>query len=87
MNMIVTAVKDLKSDHFLQPQFSRSLADVMRSWELVSNEGNSLVSKFPDDYVLYKLAEFNPDTGEIASLSHPESLASAAEMKKRHETL
>jgi len=87
MSMIVTAVKDLKSDQFLQPQFSRSLADVMRSWEIVANEGNSLVSKFPDDYVLYKLAEFNPDTGEILALDHPDFLASAAEMKKRRETI
>lgn len=81
--MIITAVKDLKSDIFLQPQFQRSVADAMRNWEIIANEGDHLVSRFPDDYVLYKLGNFNAETGEVTVSERPENLASAAELKKR----
>lgn len=82
--MIITAVKDIKSEIFLQPQFQRSMADAMRNWEIVANEGDSLVSRFPNDFVLYQLGEYTED-GTVLALPKPKSLASAAEMKRKPE--
>lgn len=81
--MIISAVKDLKSDIFLQPQFQRSVADALRNWEIVANEGDSMVSRFPDDFVLYQLGTFDPNTAQIELLDRPSNLASAAELKRK----
>lgn len=83
--MKITAVKDVKSDSYLQPQFVRSLPDALRAWEVVANEGDSLVSRFPDDFYLHHLGEFDVNTGVITVLARPNSLGSAREFKKKQE--
>ena len=81
--MKITAVKDMKADIFLQPQFNRTLPDALRSWEVISNESESLVSRFPEDFYLYHLANFDPNTGRIEVLDNPSSLGSARDFKKK----
>lgn len=77
------AAKDMKAGLFLQPNFQRSIPDAMRSWEVVANEGESMISKFPNDYRLYHLAEFNDETGQIKIISPPADLGSAADVKRK----
>lgn len=81
--MKITAVKDLKADLFLTPSFQRSIADAIRSWEVVANEGDSLVSRFPQDFVLYHLGDFDAETGRITLSENPTSLGSAYDFKKK----
>lgn len=81
--MKITAVRDVKSDTYLQPQFNRSLPDAMRSWEVVCNEGDSLVSRFPDDFYLHHLGDFDIATGVLTPLHHPVNLGSASDFKRK----
>lgn len=79
----IFAAKDMKAGLFLQPNIQRSVSDALRSWEIVANEGESMISKFPHDYRLYHLAEFNDETGEIRVLTPPADLGSAGDVKRK----
>lgn len=81
--MKLFAVKDMKAGIYLNPNFQRSVADAIRSWEVVANEGESMVSKFPHDFRLYHLADFSQDNGILSVLETPQDLGSAADFKKR----
>lgn len=83
--MIMTAVKDLKSEHFLTPQFFRSLTDALRNWEIATNEGESMLTRFPADFAIYKLAEFDPESGEVKPLQKHQRIATALEAKRKPE--
>lgn len=80
--MKLFAIKDHKSGIFLQPNFQKSIPDALRSWEIISNEGDSMVSRFPNDFRLYHLGDFDEQTGEISILAHPSDLGSAADFKR-----
>lgn len=78
--MIICAVKDMKAQYFLQPTFQRSVADAIRSWQIVANDDkDSMVGKFPHDYRLYHLGEFDTITGKISVFEDSRDLGSAAD--------
>lgn len=81
--MKLFAVKDMKAQMFLEPRFQRSIADALRGWEVISNEGESMISRFPNDFRLYCLADFDSSTGRISIFDDPQDLGSAADFKRR----
>lgn len=85
--MKITAVRDLKTDHFLRPQFQNSIPDALRGWEMIANDSDSLISRFPADFGLYHLGDFDPQSGKITLLPVPSSLGVATEFKKAAPTL
>lgn len=80
--MILIAVKDLKAQIYLKPNFQPSLADAIRSWELVCTEGESMIRKFPNDFRLHHIADFDAATGELKALAEPLDLGSAADFDR-----
>lgn len=81
--MKMFAVKDMKAQTYLQPHFQKSVADELRSWEIAANEGDSMISRFPDDFRLYHLADFDYETGQLRVFEHPSDLGSAADFKRK----
>lgn len=81
--MKIIAVRDMKAEIYLKPTFQSSLADAIRSWEMISNEGDSLVSKFPNDFRLHHIGDFDANTGDITLLQHIADLGSAADFKRK----
>jgi len=79
--MKLLVIKDMKSGLFLRPSFSPSIADAMRNFEVLSNEGDSMVSRFPADFRLFHLADFDAETGILSSLDSPSDLGSALDVK------
>lgn len=83
--MKMFAVKDMKAQLYQRPFFSLSIADATRGFEVISNEGDSMVSKFPNDFRLFYLADFDVETGAIKTLEFPQDLGSAADFKRKPE--
>lgn len=75
-------VKDMKAQLFLQPNFQRSVAEAMRSWEVVANEGESAISKFPHDFRLFCIGEFDDVKGELTPQA-AQDLGSAFDVKRK----
>lgn len=79
----VLAVKDMKASIYLRPFFQQTKAEAMRSFELMANEGEHIISKFPNDFRLHVIADFDTDTGRITPLTDFEDLGAAADYKKQ----
>lgn len=72
---------DQKSKTAGQPFFVKNDAIAIRSFSAAVEEGNSDLSKYPEDFVLLRIGEFNQETGEITGTSH-ELVAQAHDFKK-----
>lgn len=81
--MKLFSVRDMKGQCFLTPHFQRSVADAIRQFEVVANEGESLISRFPNDFRLVHLADFDSDSGRLDVFETAKDLGSAADFLRR----
>lgn len=84
--MKLVSIKDMKAQIFFKPNCVATLADALRSFELVANESDNLISQFPNDFRLYHLADFDTSTGEVTPLD-PKDLGAAADFKRRPDAV
>ena len=79
--MRIFAVYDLKAQDFGQPFFNQNTATALRAFADLANDPNTTVYKYPDDFTLFELGEYESNTGRIIPLDQPKTLASATEYK------
>lgn len=77
--MKLFALRDLKSNLFLTPNFQRSIADATRSFSSMVNDSShpNMITQFPGDFRLYHLADFDSETGKLTVLDLPQDLGCA----------
>jgi len=80
--MKLFAMYDTKAQTFLQPFPETSTIAALRGFEVAVNEGKSTFSRFPDDFCLMEIADFNQDTGQLIPLAAPNNLGSARTVLK-----
>jgi len=83
--MKIFAMFDVKACHFLQPFPETSTIAALRGFEVAVNESKSTFNRFPDDFCLMELADFDQDTGKITPLISPNNLGSARTVLKTSE--
>lgn len=66
---LLIAVFDKKANHYDNFFITNSIAEAIRSFSIASNDPNTNLNKFPDEFELYKLAEINQDTGIITNVN------------------
>lgn len=65
----VFSIFDAKAKAFGQPFFAFNGSVAMRTVAAVARDGQSLVSKFPEDYQLYHIGQFNDETALLEAVS------------------
>lgn len=76
----VYSVHDLKSGYG-HPHLANNNPDAIRQFTMaIQNDPNSLYKKFPADFVLVKIGEFDPSTGAIIPLDRPEIVCQATDL-------
>ena len=75
--MKLFSVLDVKANAFLQPFADSSTISALRGFDVAVNEGKSTFSRFPDDFALMELAEFDQQTGIIKPHAAPMNLGTA----------
>jgi len=65
MRLIVFSVRDLKAEMFSRPFFSKAPGEAIRSFSMECENPESMLHRYPDDYQLYRVGEFNELTGEL----------------------
>lgn len=80
--MKIFAMLDTKANHYLQPFPETSTIAALRGFEVAVNEGKSTFARFPDDFCLMELADFDQTTGAIVPLTTPNNLGSARTVLK-----
>lgn len=80
--MKLFAVLDVKANHYLKPFCEPSTIQALRGFDVASNEAGSTFNRFPDDFCLMELGEFDVQAGAIIPLSSPLNLGSARSLLK-----
>lgn len=80
--MKILAVMDIKAKVFMKPFSDRFLAEALRSFEIGVNSKDSMFNRFPDDYALYEIADFDEQTGAVVPHAHPISIGTARHFLK-----
>ena len=83
MIMKVFAVYDSKACHFGPPFFDRTVGSAVRGFEDACNNEKSELCKFPSDYTLFEIGEYDDVKGEFGKeFGHKRNLGMAASFKK-----
>ncbi|QXP08078.1 MAG: nonstructural protein [Arizlama microvirus] len=80
--MKLFAMYDIKASFYLQPFPETSTVAALRGFEVAVNEGKSTFSRFPDDFALMELADFDQHSGEIIVHPAPLNLGTARTVLK-----
>lgn len=71
----VYAIRDKKAG-FLQPMVDQNDETARRNFAYAIQHGDSIFMAFPDDYDLYKIGEFDSESGQMVG-NLPEFICSA----------
>ena len=71
------SIRDAKSEVFNTPFFNKTHGEAERNFHQVSNDPKSTVCKFPEDFDLYYLGEYDDNLGKISSLDTPQHMVKA----------
>jgi len=74
------AIKDSKGEQFFKPFTSETSASAEREFTTLVNDESkqSNVSKYPEDFDLYELGDYEISTGKIMPLEAPKHVKHAA---------
>lgn len=78
--MKLFAVRDVKADAFGAPVSLQTRGLALRGFRDVCARGESDMARYPSDYMLYELGEYEPNTGRLVGHPVPVFVASAVEM-------
>lgn len=79
--MKIFSVHDVKAEAYLPPIYFRSAGEAIRSFETSCKDTNSNFHKYPSDFTLVELGEFDEQSASIATHDKPRILSNAAEFK------
>lgn len=80
--MKVLTVYDSKAAAYLPPFYMRTTAEAVRAYEATSNDPESNMCKYPEDYTLFEIGTWDDNNGEIEMYEVKKSLGLAIEYKK-----
>jgi len=83
MTMKIFCMYDIKAQTYIQPFPESSTIAALRGFEVAVNEGQSTFKRFPDDFCLMELADFDQFTGKIEPHLTPLNLGSARTVLKQ----
>ncbi|QCQ85112.1 nonstructural protein [Blackfly microvirus SF02] len=73
----IFSVWDSKSKTFSQPFYAMTVGVATRNFTDLVNDPQTQVNKYPDDFTLFELGEFEDSTGKISSENGPQSVINA----------
>lgn len=71
MNEIIEglySVRDVKVERFFPPFAQRNQLEAQRTFLDMCGDHRTPISKHPEDYTLYEIGSFNPETGEVKAI-------------------
>lgn len=78
MRLKMMAIHDSKSESFGRPLFFRAYGEAERAFSATVNDGQSDYAKFPHDFALMELGEFDDVSGVVIPLPAPRLVVSGA---------
>lgn len=76
--MKIFTVHDARAEAYLPPFYMRTKGEAIRAFETTVKDTNSQFNKYPQDYTLVELGEFDESTADIKLLDKPTILENAS---------
>lgn len=73
----IFSIRDSKAEYFAPPFFQQNHALAERMFRTATNDPQSQVNKYPQDFDLYYLGTYDDQTGKIQVLDSPEHVIKA----------
>lgn len=83
--MQVFSIRDAKSEVFHHPFFQNTSDEAIRSFQTAVNDPKTNFYKYPDDFDLYHIGEYDDHTGLMKSLKTPEHLKKAVHLVSKEK--
>lgn len=80
--MKVLTVYDSKAEIYMPPFYQRTTAEGLRAFEQVSNDPESNINRYPEDFTLFEIGEWDDDKGTIVMYEAKKALGVAVEYKR-----
>lgn len=74
-------VRDQKVGTFAEPFPSPTAEHALRAMKSAVEQGQADVAKYPEDFDIYEVAAFDPETGVIHAYPQPKHISSALAFK------
>lgn len=75
----IFAVRDSKTEAFLQPFFMPARGAAIRGFTDAVNDPSHGMGKHPEDYTLFEIGSFDDESGALVSHPSPQSIGSGFE--------
>jgi len=85
MEMVMTklyTILDTKSEVYGKIIEQRNVAEFIRGFQTVVNDGKSSFSQYPEDFQAFEIGEYDEVTGIIKAYELPKSVCRAIDLKK-----
>nr|QJB19888.1 MAG: nonstructural protein [Microvirus sp.] len=73
----VFAIRDSKAEFFNQPFFQKTHGEAERNFKSLVKDDKSMIGKYPEDYDLYFIGEYDDQKGVLKSLETPQHIVKA----------
>lgn len=87
MTLKMYSIRDAKSESFNPPFFQPTHGVAERAFKELVNDPKSNANKYPEDYDLYYLGEYDDNTGKLAAKDTPEHMVKAVNVKETSQQL
>jgi hypothetical protein len=85
MTQKLYVVYDVKSETYTSPTVNPARGQAIRSFGDAVNGGESVLSSHPEDFTLFEIGSFDPNTGEISLYDAKEAVANGLDLKLETE--
>lgn len=82
MNTKIYAVFDNKAEAFMQPFFADTAGIATRNFQTNVNSPDTILNKYPNDFVLYEIGIFDDAKGQVIPHEHNVNLGMAIDYLK-----
>lgn len=79
--MKIFSIRDGKAECYYPPFFKKSMGEAERDFTELTRDEKSMVAKYPEDFDLYYLGDYNDLTGQIKPLDTPQHIVKAVQLK------
>ncbi|MEM2002680.1 MAG: hypothetical protein QXT77_08560 [Candidatus Methanomethylicaceae archaeon] len=81
MVLKIYSIRDSKTEVFNVPFFNKTHGEAERNFRELVNDEKSRLSKYPEDFDLYYLGEYDDNTGNAKILDTPQHMIKAVQCK------
>lgn len=78
----IFSVYDVKAEAYARPFFAETRGVALRSFQDIANDPNHQIGKYPSDYTLFEIGQYNDQSGELVNAEANVALGAAIEFVK-----